>query len=227
MKDLFHFSLFERKGVISLLCMALILFLLPRWWSRHGYTNQEIKVRILTVQPSAAMAAPPAIMEVEQEQELVVAGTKSRSTPSYLLINQADEAEWARLRGIGKVLSRRIVVFRDKMGGFVDIDQVGQTYGLADSVFQKIRPQLRLEKEHRRWPVNTLSADELARHPYISPRQARAVVAYRKQIGFFPSAEAFRQLRVFTAEEHQRLAPYLDFVLPDPQGQSPSTEKEK
>ncbi|MDE1192847.1 MAG: helix-hairpin-helix domain-containing protein [Arachidicoccus sp.] len=59
-------------------------------------------------------------------------------------INSATEEEWKSLPGIGEVLSKRIVKFRNSKGSFASIDEVGKTYGLQDSVFQKIKPYLKL-----------------------------------------------------------------------------------
>jgi DNA uptake protein ComE-like DNA-binding protein len=54
-------------------------------------------------------------------------------------INKSDSSTWMALPGIGVKLSQRIIAFREKLGGFYDINQVGETYGLADSVFQKLK----------------------------------------------------------------------------------------
>lgn len=62
-----------------------------------------------------------------------------------LNINTATQAEWELFPGIGPVLAARIIKFRDKIGGFTTVDQVGKTYGLADSIFQKIMPFLEME----------------------------------------------------------------------------------
>lgn len=59
-------------------------------------------------------------------------------------INKATEEEWKSLPGIGAVLSKRIVKFRESQNGFESIDDVAETYGLRDSVFQKIKPYLKI-----------------------------------------------------------------------------------
>ena len=58
-------------------------------------------------------------------------------------INTADTSAFIALPGIGNKLALRIVNFRDKLGGFYSIDQIGETYGLPDSVFRKIKPILK------------------------------------------------------------------------------------
>jgi competence protein ComEA len=61
-------------------------------------------------------------------------------------INLADTEAWMKFPGIGEVLAARIVKFRDKMGGFQSIDQVGKTYGIKDSLFQLMKPFLTLNQ---------------------------------------------------------------------------------
>ncbi|HEY6436162.1 MAG TPA: helix-hairpin-helix domain-containing protein, partial [Ignavibacteriaceae bacterium] len=62
--------------------------------------------------------------------------------PLAININEADTSLFIQLPGIGSKLSQRIINFRDKLGGFYSVDQVGETFGLADSVFQKIKSRL-------------------------------------------------------------------------------------
>ena len=61
-------------------------------------------------------------------------------------INTATEEEWKSLPGIGDVLSKRIVKFRNSMGGFKSVDDVARTYGLPDSTFKNMRPYLLMKE---------------------------------------------------------------------------------
>lgn len=60
-------------------------------------------------------------------------------------INKATAAEWKTLPGIGEVLANRVVRFREKLGKFNTVEQVGKTYGLPDSVFRQLKPYLQLD----------------------------------------------------------------------------------
>ena len=62
--------------------------------------------------------------------------------PLVIDINKADSIAFVALPGIGNKLASRIILFREKLGGFYSIDQVKEVYGLADSVFQRIRSSL-------------------------------------------------------------------------------------
>jgi competence protein ComEA len=57
-------------------------------------------------------------------------------------VNTATEEDFKALPGIGDVLSKRIVKFRNSINGFKSVDDIKKTYGLSDSTFQIILPYL-------------------------------------------------------------------------------------
>ena len=125
-------------------------------------------------------------------------------------INLADTNALIRLPGIGSKLSTRIISFREKLGGFYSIEQVAETFGLPDSVFQKIRPSLFLkEKKIRLININTASLDELKQHPYIRYNLANLLVQYRTQHGNFSTINDIKKIMTVTEELYNKLAPYL------------------
>jgi competence ComEA-like helix-hairpin-helix protein len=60
-------------------------------------------------------------------------------------INTATAEDWKAFPGIGDIIANRIIKYRTSMGGFKSVEQVGKTYGLSDSVFQRIKPYLFLK----------------------------------------------------------------------------------
>lgn len=137
---------------------------------------------------------------------------KKEYVPVHIDINQATAEEWRQLSGIGPSFSNRIVKFRDKLGGFASIGQVGETYGLPDSVFQKIRPFLIPSPIYKKILVNRCSLDELKSHPYISSYQATILFNYRKQHGDLTNIEDLKKISAgFKEEDWERLEAYLSF----------------
>jgi DNA uptake protein ComE-like DNA-binding protein len=126
-------------------------------------------------------------------------------------INLADSAAWESLPGIGPVLASRILRFRDKLGGFVSVDQVREVYGLPDSTYRLIAPRLRAEAPATIVPVlvNTATADELANHPYVSRKLSALLVAYRKQHGPFRQPGDLLAIPLVDSSLLKRIAPYL------------------
>lgn len=125
-------------------------------------------------------------------------------------INQADSSDWVKLRGIGPVLSSRIIKFRKALGGFYNIDQIAEVYGLPDSIFERIRHQLNITtKSLKKLNINTATIDELKSHPYIGYRLAAAIKAFREQHGSFKSLEELKQVQLVDDEIYRKLVPYL------------------
>lgn len=133
---------------------------------------------------------------------------KRRCRP--LSINAADSAEWERLPGIGATLAGRIVRFRERLGGFAQIAQVGEVYGLRDSVFQLLSPCLERSGPVRKLHLNGAGVEELGAHPYIGYKLARAIVAYRTQHGPFRTIDDLLAIPAVPAEKIPQWVPYLD-----------------
>lgn len=136
-------------------------------------------------------------------------GTKSSSV--IIDINQATAEQWQQLKGIGPGYSKRIVEQREKLGGFHRVEQVAEVYGLPDSVFQNIYLQLRPSPILRTIPINRVSVEELAAHPYINKTNARLIIQYRQQHGSYATAADLDKLYGLDAAAKAKIIPYLSF----------------
>lgn len=104
--------------------------------------------------------------------------------PADIDINISTSEDWKRFPGIGEVLSNRIVAFRNKMGGFTDVGQIARTYGIADSVFQKMKPYLVINSATiPKLNINTATLFQLQSRPFLSEATAHAIIDYRQQHG--------------------------------------------
>jgi len=136
----------------------------------------------------------------------------SGNTPKYHLveINTDDTSAFIALPGIGSKLAARIINFREKLGGFYSIDQIGEIYGLPDSTFQKIKPFLKLENGTvKKININTATIDEMKLHPYLKWNLANAIVQYRNQHGNYASADDLKKLSLVTEEIFVKIKPYI------------------
>ncbi|PSL36072.1 ComEA family DNA-binding protein [Chitinophaga ginsengisoli] len=125
-------------------------------------------------------------------------------------INTADSALWESLPGIGPVLAARIVKFREKLGGFYSISQVGETYGLADSTFNKIQASLRLHKVSlKKIDLNQMDEKSLAQHPYIRYKLARLIVLYRNNHGPFRQVEDLLGIPLVDDSIYRKIEHYI------------------
>ena len=145
-------------------------------------------------------------------EESRTAVIREEKKPVLLNINEADTTAFIALPGIGSKLSARILSFREKLGGFYSVEQVGETYGLPDSTFQKIKGRLQVNGDAvRKIDVNTATKDELKAHPYIRWNLANAIVEYRNQHGAFKTLDELKNIALIDEVTFTRIVPYLTF----------------
>ena len=122
--------------------------------------------------------------------------------------NLADTTELKKIPQIGSYRAKKIVDYREALGGFVKVEQVMESCEMPDDVFEWFCVS---EVPLRRLNVNNLTLRQLMRHPYISFYQARAIVEYRKGYGDIKNQDQLLLLNEFTEEDVNRLSSYLEF----------------
>jgi competence protein ComEA len=121
------------------------------------------------------------------------------STGQTIDINKANQEDWQKIPQIGAIRAKSIVDYRDKLGGFASVNQLGEMRQMPDSIFQVIKPFLKVETSvYRKINLNTASFEELEMHPMIDKKQASLIVAYRAQHGKFESTKGIGAILAFT-----------------------------
>jgi competence protein ComEA len=130
-------------------------------------------------------------------------------------LNLADTTELKTVYGVGSKRARRIITFREKLGGFIRSGQLREVYGLDSAAVEQLLKKSFIAEDFMpfRLNINKASEPELSAHPYISPVIAKAIVAYRFQHGNFASTEEIRKLQNLKKEEADKIIPYLDVNL--------------
>lgn len=136
--------------------------------------------------------------------------TTSNSKPLLLDANTCTPYELKNIPRIGTSLPYKIVNFREKLGGFLNMAQVKETYGMNDSIFTTILPYLHvLPTQIKTININTASEFELNAHPYIDQAVAKAIVLYRTKYGGYGSVIGIKKIVFITDEMYNKIAPYL------------------
>lgn len=127
-------------------------------------------------------------------------------------INTASAEEFKKLKGIGDVLSKRIIKYRNGLGGFYSISQINEVYGVHDSVFQFNRSYFVLnEKSLKKININEASRDQLKGHPYLSWKEADKIINYRKDWGKILDSKTIKKENLIPEENLKKLLPYIEF----------------
>ena len=124
-------------------------------------------------------------------------------------LNTADSTTLQLLHGIGPAYARRIVRYRERLGGFVSPEQLREIPNLPDSVQTWFH--VTAEKAQRPLRLNTATFRELLRHPYLNYEQVKAIVNYRERQGALQTLQELSLSEAFSAADLERLVPYVSF----------------
>lgn len=127
-------------------------------------------------------------------------------------LNTADSADLIQLSGIGPVFASRIVRYRELLGGFNQMEQLLAVYGMDSLRLKQIWPQLSVNSQLlKKIPINTVTADELRRHPYIGYKLANVLIAYRNQHGNYLNFADLSKVAILNAVKLEMIAPYISY----------------
>jgi len=98
------------------------------------------------------------------------------------------------------------------MGGFVDVAQLGEVYGITPELVERLAAQLSADSSLiKKIPVNTAIYKDLINHPYLNDQQVRGILNYRRLQNRINNLNELVRNNILKSEEAERLRPYLAF----------------
>lgn len=135
---------------------------------------------------------------------------KKYTTKKVVEINSADSIELVGLYRIGPATASRIIDYRNKLGGFLKLEQLTEIWGFDEDVLYDLNGKVMVDASkaiiHN---VNTVSADELKTHPYFKYKLSNAIVNYRKQHGNFLKMDDLKNIVLINDSIYKRITLYL------------------
>ena len=131
-----------------------------------------------------------------------------------LPFSEADSVVLQIVPGIGALTAGRIIKHRENLGGYIQVDQLHEVFGLKPETIPVIWEYFDFDRvPPRRIEINTVPVEELAKHPYISYQEAKVLVAYRLQHGPYLQLDDLLKVKIFKADWVNKIGPYLDFEV--------------
>lgn len=127
---------------------------------------------------------------------------------SRVNLNLADTVLLCRIPGIGKGYARRIIAYREALGGFVALNQLAE---IEDFPAEATDWFILTKTPIRRMNVNHLPVERLRRHPYLNFYQSKVIVEHRRKFGPLSSLHDLSLYEEFTENDLLRLEPYVAF----------------
>lgn len=149
---------------------------------------------------------------IKDTSTTISVNNKKSKKEYHFELNTVDSFELQLLEGIGPFYARKIITYRDKLGGFYSVDQLYEIEKIPKETIDKIIPHLETDASKiNQLNANAATADDLAIHPYFPKKKAIIFAKYRKNHPHMNSLSDFAGVRIFDAEELKRLSYYLHF----------------
>jgi competence ComEA-like helix-hairpin-helix protein len=127
-------------------------------------------------------------------------------------INTADSARLTMIRGIGPAFARRIIHYRERVGGFCSKEQLKEVYGIDEEKYNQIKQGVAVDRKHIiKVNINTATFNELRRFPYLSFKQMDAIIAYRDEHGNYNALTDLKNIAILNDGILRKIGPYLVF----------------
>lgn len=139
--------------------------------------------------------------------------TPKRRIPSGAVIdlNEADSALLTRVPGIGPAFARRIVSYRNRLGGYYTVLQLQEVWGMTAERYQEIKPFFVIDRKPTRINLARTAYDSIPLHPYLNRAQRNEIERILFRDGTLHGWAQLSMLDAFTRDDSVRLSHYFLF----------------
>ena len=230
-REYMTFNRQEQRGVFALL-LLLSAMILSVWLSGKYHAGEKFDFSQYEkdiVQFERELKKQDSLEELEKKlkyrkfQKTFLSGKADTggNYPSYkkeiivIELNSADTFDLQRLRGIGPYFARRIIWYRNRLGGYNDKSQLLEVFGMDAERYHAISPNLTVNTDSvHPLDLNTITFKELMVHPYFPYGMAKAIMLYRKDHKIIKSIEDLKSIPGINDSVFRKIRPYIKVELP-------------
>ncbi len=136
---------------------------------------------------------------------------KEKSYENKIDLNTATAEELQEVRGIGKVLSSRIIEYRTRLGGFYDDSQLENVFGLQEDVIQRLLLSFAVKTpiEIKKLNVNEASASDFSTLPGVSFELGKKMWEFRRLRQRIDSITELKKVEGMSEAKFRQIQLYL------------------
>ena len=125
-------------------------------------------------------------------------------------INSATAEDLQLVSGIGEYYAKGIINYRKILGGYSNLNQLMEVYGMDSIKFQQISSSLSVNDSLiNKISINNISYQNLKYHPYFNHEMSFDIINYRYKYGNFKRYEELLELNSVNDSVYQIIKPYI------------------
>ncbi|MFA6924127.1 MAG: helix-hairpin-helix domain-containing protein [Bacteroidales bacterium] len=199
-------------------------------WKELGLSNRQIKIiknyeskggkffrkedlkKIYGITEKNYATLSPYIVIPDNKEKQINNFTERKfgKNKNIIELNSADTNDLKTLKGIGLSFAKRIIKYRNLLGGFYKKEQLLEVWGIDSSKYFQFSDFVEINSTLiKKININSTNVEELKTHPYIKYNIANAIVNYRKQHGNYKTIADIKKIVLIDEKIFQKISPYL------------------
>lgn len=184
---------------------------------RGGFKKKEDLAQSFAINDSLYKSLEPFITITPREakpksskREESFDAEEIEKTTILVELNSATVEELIQIKGVGRYFAEEIVKLREKLGGYIKMEQLLEIYYLDEEKLEEIGQQLFIDESAiTRLNINEASQNELSDHPLISHDIAKSIIDIRQQLDGFKSLDQLLLSGYIDQKKYKKLKLYL------------------
>ena len=142
---------------------------------------------------------------------------KKKTSPKRILykntdINSANSDELRASLNLSPWLAKRTISYRDILGGYTNVKQLKEVYGLTDSIFNTVDRYVIIDTSNIvKIDINNIDFNKLLKHPYFDYNTTKSLFSTRNKIGSFSSIDQLKLIDGINDTTISKVKDYLYF----------------
>lgn len=179
-------------------------------FTQHGiYSNDELKKIFVIPDELFGLIKDSTFYPARPQKKSVFTPEAPRNSEKLVQLNMATQDELIELNGIGDYYAKKIIEYREKLGGFHSQEQLLELWKFTPEKLVKITDQIVVSGDLQKININQASYEELVKHPYVSSKVANSIVKMRSQRDGYKNLEDILDSKLIDRELFNKLEPYI------------------
>ncbi len=213
----FAISKKEWNGILVLVILIIMVMLMPyvyQLFSKDNTINlKDFNKAIAQINTKSTLNYYDSASVVDVTKQANQINTSIKAKPGEVIeLNDATITELSKIRGIGTTFANRIFRYKERLGGFFYKEQLKEVYGIDSLKYLALKDEVSVSlSKVKKIDINNISFVQLRLFPYLSFKQANAIIEYRSQHGKYTTFNDLKNIVILDSVVLHKIEPYFIF----------------
>jgi competence protein ComEA len=206
----------EWNGIVVLIVLIALIFAAPYVYQLFRKDNiintKDFNAAVAMLDKAKKSQAGDSQGNTDEQPDSKAVFYKKASPGVVIELNSADSVSLTSLHGIGASFARRIISYRNRLGGFYNEEQLREVFGMDSIKYADLQAQIKVDPSLiKKIKVNKVTFDNLSHFPYLSYKQMNAIIQFREQHGEYESLADMKNIAILDDKTLNKIKPYIAF----------------